>query len=80
MTQVTELFAQPGVPQLLQLRNGAHARDWSGPFSRTSERWNEYPAAVKAVGFHPDKPGVDDGSFWMTPEDFCANVSAYVLF
>lgn len=56
----------PGV-RLVQLRNPWGMKEWSGSWSDGSREWN---AAVRAELNHEDK---DDGTFFMTFEDFLNN-------
>jgi len=57
--------------RLVQIRNPWGKGEWTGDWSDKSAKWAEHPEVKKAVNFQD----VDDGSFWMGWEDFCANWS-----
>ncbi|EAX95710.1 Clan CA, family C2, calpain-like cysteine peptidase [Trichomonas vaginalis G3] len=57
--------------QLLQLRNPWGDSEWNGDWSDKSPLWTKHPDIAKQLG-HTD---VDDGMFWITFKDFCANYS-----
>ncbi|HMY67815.1 MAG TPA: C2 family cysteine protease [Leptospiraceae bacterium] len=51
---------------LLKLRNPWGYGEWEGDWCDDSELWEEYPEVKEALGFEP----ADDGSFWISLEDF----------
>mgnify|MGYP002840715625 CR=1 FL=1 len=54
----------------------AKAKDWDGPWSNTSEEWQNYPAVAAELGGKPR-----DNGFWMAFDDFMAHfVSISVCF
>jgi len=60
---------------LMQLRNPWGTGEWSGDWSDSSGLWDEHPEVKEACGFE----AADDGLFWITYDDFCANYSAVFL-
>ncbi|ESP04935.1 hypothetical protein LOTGIDRAFT_205978 [Lottia gigantea] len=63
------LFNRDKLP-MVRLRNPWGQGEWKGAFSDGSEEWNKISKSDR------EKVGLvneDDGEFWMTMEDFCAN-------
>ena len=57
--------------QLVQARNPWGKTEWSGPWGDADKtRWSK--RARKLLAYDPDQSG-DDGTFWLTLEDFCTN-------
>ncbi|KAK1883127.1 Calpain-5 [Dissostichus eleginoides] len=53
---------------MIRMRNPWGEKEWSGPWSDSSEEWNKVSKSER------EKLGVtvqDDGEFWMTFDDFC---------
>ena len=63
---VKEVNTQKGKQKLVNLRNPWGNGEWSGAWSDGSRKWTE--DLKKECGNYEDK---DDGSFWMSFEDFC---------
>merc|ERR1712070_441635 len=53
--------------RLLQIRNPWGQGEWTGDWSDKSDLWKEHANVAKAVKY----TDADDGSFWMSWEDFC---------
>lgn len=61
---------------MIRMRNPWGEREWSGPWSDSSEEWKKVSKSER------EKIGVtveDDGEFWMTFDDFCENFTDLVL-
>ena len=63
---VKEVNTLEGKQKLVNLRNPWGNGEWSGDWSDGSKKWTE--DLKKQCGNYEDK---DDGSFWMSFEDFC---------
>ncbi|XP_077595949.1 calpain-5-like isoform X5 [Stigmatopora nigra] len=61
---------------MIRMRNPWGEKEWSGPWSDSSEEWNKVSKSER------EKLGVtvqDDGEFWMTFDDFCQYFSDLIL-
>ncbi|XP_034024396.1 calpain-5-like [Thalassophryne amazonica] len=61
---------------MIRLRNPWGEREWSGPWSDSSDEWNKVSKSER------EKIGVtvqDDGEFWMNFDDFIANFTDLIL-
>ena len=63
---VKEVNTSQGKQKLVNLRNPWGNGEWSGPWSDGSSKWTE--DLKNQCGNYED---IDDGSFWMSFEDFC---------
>eukprot|EP00924_Labyrinthula_sp_SR-Ha-C_P013517 maker-scaffold_5-snap-gene-5.59-mRNA-1 protein AED:0.00 eAED:0.00 QI:257/1/1/1/1/1/3/207/532 len=54
--------------ELLKLRNPWGNFEWKGDWSDDSDMWEKYPKVKKAL--KPDNVKGDDGTFWMSFDDF----------
>ena len=63
---VKEVNTLTGKQKLVNLRNPWDIGEWSGAWSDSSKKWTE--DLKNQCGNYEDK---DDGSFWMSFEDFC---------
>ncbi|KAM8899900.1 calpain-5 isoform 2-T2 [Spinachia spinachia] len=62
--------------QMIRMRNPWGEKEWSGPWSDSSEQWNKVSKSER------EKLGVtvqDDGEFWMTFDDFCQYFTDLIL-
>ncbi|XP_078786968.1 calpain-5 isoform X3 [Oryzias latipes] len=62
--------------QMIRMRNPWGEKEWSGPWSDSSEEWNKVSKSER------EKLGVtvqDDGEFWMTFDDFCQYFTDLIL-
>ncbi|XP_068188169.1 calpain-5-like isoform X1 [Antennarius striatus] len=61
---------------MIRMRNPWGEKEWSGPWSDSSEEWNKVSKSER------EKLGVtvqDDGEFWMTFDDFCQYFTDLIL-
>uniref|UniRef100_A0AAQ5YGM4 Calpain 5a n=1 Tax=Amphiprion ocellaris TaxID=80972 RepID=A0AAQ5YGM4_AMPOC len=61
---------------MIRMRNPWGQREWTGPWSDSSEEWQEVSRSER------ERMGVtveDDGEFWMTFDDFIANFTDLIL-
>ena len=61
--------------QLFNLRNPWGHGEWKGDWSDESDMWNSYPEVKETLNFVPK----DDGSFWISLEDFSIHFSSIVI-
>ncbi|XP_047235509.1 calpain-5-like isoform X3 [Girardinichthys multiradiatus] len=62
--------------QMIRMRNPWGEKEWSGPWSDSSEEWNKVSKSER------EKLGVtvqDDGEFWMNFDDFCQYFTDLIL-
>lgn len=56
--------------QLLRLRNPWGTFEWTGDWSDKSPMWQQHPKVAATLGFDVSTEQ-DDGTFWMSMQDFC---------
>jgi hypothetical protein len=67
-----------GTHQLIKLRNPWGATEWKGDWSdRDQHNWTS--RMRQRLGYNSAEADADDGSFWMSWQDFCRNYSTISL-
>ena len=70
--KVVEASDSNGDVQLVQLRNPWGKQEWKGAFSDSDKKsWTR--RLRNALNYDPDNADSDDGSFWMSFNDFTTN-------